>query len=86
MTAILTVTSKNQVTFPVELLAHLKVNKGDKLLFKVKGKSLEIEKIETGLRNLQGSLALTRVGRKLSLEEVIKKAEKKEALRLMNEI
>lgn len=85
MTAILTVTSKNQVTFPSELLAHLKVNKGDKLLLRAKGKSLEIEKIETGLKSLQGSLASTRIGKKMSLEEVIKKAEKEEAQRLMNE-
>jgi len=85
MTAILTVTSKNQVTFPTELLVHLKVSKGDRLLFRVKGKSLEIEKMETGLRNLQGVLTLSAVGKKKSLEEVIRRAEEKEARRIMNE-
>ena len=86
MTAILTVTSKNQVTFPAEMLTQLNINKGDKLFFRVKGKSLEIEKMEGGLRSLQGSLSLTPVGKKLSLEEVIKKAEKVEAKRLANEV
>lgn len=85
MTAILTVTSKNQVTFPADLMTRFRVAKGDKLLLKVKGKTLEIEKIETSLRSLQGSLASTRIGKKSSLEEVIKMAEKSEAKRLMDE-
>lgn len=85
MTAILTVTSKNQVTFPTEMLAELKVNKGDKLFFRVRGKILQIEKMGGNLRDLQGSLSLTRIGRKLDLEEVINKAKKVEAKRMANE-
>lgn len=85
MTAILTVTSKNQVTFPAELMNRLKVAKGDKLLLRVRGKSLKIEKIEVGLRGLQGTLASTRIGKRSSLEDVIKKAERTEAKRLIDE-
>lgn len=85
MTAILTVTAKNQVTFPAELLKRLRITKGDKLFIKEKGKIIEIEKVETGLRSLQGVLATTTVGKKKTMEEVISKAEKKEAKRLMNE-
>lgn len=85
MTAILTVTAKNQVTFPAELLKHLRINKGDKLFIKEKGKAIEIEKVETGLKSLQGSLSSTRIGKRMSLEEVIKKAGQKEAERLKNE-
>lgn len=85
MTAILTVTTKNQVTFPIEMLAQLNINKGDRLFFRVRGKALEIEKLGEGLRDLQGILSLTPVGRKLDLEGVIKKAEKKEARRLVDE-
>ena len=85
MTAILTVTAKNQVTFPTEMLARLNINKGDKLFFRAEGKSLRIEKVGGGLRDLQGSLSLTSVGKKLDLEEVIKKAEKIEAKRLADE-
>lgn len=84
MTAILTVTSKNQVTFPVELMSRLKVAKGDRLLLRVKGKAVQIEKVE-GLRSLQGLLASTKVGKKLTLEEVIEKAKKREVKRLVNE-
>ncbi len=87
MTAILTVTGKNQITLPVEMLRQLDINKGDKLLLRVgMGKTLEIDKIRTGLRDVQGSLALTPIGKKFDLDEVIKRAEKKEAKRLINEV
>lgn len=85
MTAILTVTTKNQVTFPTEMLAQLNINRGDKLFFRVKGKALEIEKLGGGLKDLQGSLSLTPIGRRLDLEEIIEKAEKKEVRRLIDE-
>ncbi len=81
----LTVTAKNQVTLPVEMLVRLGAVKGDKLLFRLNGKILEVERVEVGFRDLQGSLSATPVGKKLSLEEAIRSAEEKEAGRLKNE-
>ena len=85
MTAMLTVTAKNQVTLPVEMLVSLGAVRGDKLFFRLSGKILEVEKVEVGFRDLQGSLSATPVGKKLSLEKTIRSAGKKEADRLKNE-
>ncbi|MBI2325879.1 hypothetical protein HYU91_00665 [Candidatus Collierbacteria bacterium] len=41
--------------------------------------------MERGLRDFQGSLSLTPIGRKLDLDEIIERAEKKEAKRLVDE-
>lgn len=38
-----------------------------------------------GLKDLQGSLSLTPIGRKLDLDEILERAERKEAKRLIDE-
>ena len=81
----LTVTAKNQVTLPVGMLSQLGAGRGDKLLFRMKGRVLEVEKMRVRLEDVQGVLSLTPAGKKLSLEEAIKRAEKKEAGRIINE-
>lgn len=41
--------------------------------------------IGRGLKDLQGSLSLTPIGRKLDLDEILERAERKEAKRLIDE-
>lgn len=57
----------------------------DNLKIVVVKEFLEIGKMNNGLRDLQGSLSTTSIGKRFSLEEVIGKAEKKEAKRLVDE-
>jgi len=86
MNQVVTLTSKRQVTFPKKLLEFLAIDKGDRLLLKIEDDRVMLEPVKSSISDLQGELAQTAIGKKYSLEEVVKKAEKQEVQRLMSQL
>jgi len=81
MNAILTLTSKNQVTLPVELVRLWGLTKGSKFWTKLKDNTLVIEKVDTW-DDLQGILADTPMAKRHTVEEAIEIGRKREGFRL----
>lgn len=82
MQAILTLTSKNQLTLPVSIVSLLGLTKGSKLWTSVKDNTVILEKAEDGWDNLQGILVNHPLSKKYSTLQVIEMAKKKEIKRL----
>lgn len=82
MQAILTLTSKNQLTLPVSIVSLLGLTKGSKLWTSVKDNTVILEKAEDGWDSLQGILVNHPLSKKYSTLQVIEMAKKKEVKRL----
>lgn len=82
MTTVLTLTAKNQLTLPVEMLQYLGIDRGNKLWTRIEAKKIVIEKVEDSWDDLQGSLQDTKLTKGKSVLEIIKLAKKLEAKRL----
>ena len=81
MDAVLTLSSKNQLTLPVSMVSYLGLQKGTKMWTKVQGNSVVIEKLPTW-DELQGSVKDTYLTKGKSTLEIIELAKKLEAKRL----
>lgn len=78
----MTITSKNQVTFPKSLLDYMGVDKGDKIFVKVEKERVVLEPLKGSFVDLQGILLNTPAAKKHNLGEIIKIAGKREAKRI----
>jgi len=88
MVGIVTVTTKNQITLPVELMECLNLNKGSKLWVDFDGeKTLMLEKVEEwkDLREEMLKNPLVEKYAGYSWEKIMKIAGKREARRIANE-
>lgn len=81
MDAVLTLSSKNQLTLPVSIANFLGLIKGSKLWSRVVGNTIVLEKASTW-DDLQGILADHPMSKKYTTLEIIELAKKKEAKRL----
>lgn len=81
MTAIVTLTSKNQMTLPVTFVKELGLKKGQKLWTRIENNKIVIDKVDSW-DDLQGIAADSPVAKKYTVKQAIKIAEKKEAMRL----
>jgi AbrB family looped-hinge helix DNA binding protein len=68
-----TVTKKGQTTIPIEVRTALKIQPGDRLVFKLEGSRATIQ-VHPGARSLAGALASTK-GSNLSFTEIRKAAQ-----------
>lgn len=82
MVAILTLTSKNQLTLPVEMVRLLSLTKGSKLIAELRDNTVALEKVENSWDDLQGSLKETNLTKGKSVLEIIEMAKEVEAKRL----
>lgn len=82
MNAVLTLSSKNQLTLPVSIVSFLGLDKGTKLWTKIIGKTVVIEKINDTWDDLHGFLADNPIAKKYTSDQVYKMAQKSEAKRL----
>ena len=82
MNKVLTLSSKNQLTLPVSLMALLGLSKGSKLWPRVENKAIILEKIEDSWDDLQGSLKDTPLTKNKTVLEIIEIARKREGRRL----
>lgn len=82
MDAVLTLSSKNQLTLPVSLVSFLGLEKGAKLWTRLVNKSIVIEKVEDSWDQFQGLLANHPLSKKYTTLEIIEIAKKREAKRL----
>lgn len=83
MTDLVTLSSKNQFTLPVNFVRHLGLKKGSKLWTRLENKSIVIEPVEDTWDDLKGFLADNPIAKKYTYDQVYKMAQKKEAKRLM---
>ncbi|MEK7550286.1 MAG: hypothetical protein AAB535_00670 [Patescibacteria group bacterium] len=81
MNAVVTVSSKNQITLPSSMVLLLSLSKGSKLWAKVKDNSVILEK-ESTWDDLQGVLADHPMSKKYTTLQIIELAKKLEANRL----
>lgn len=84
MNGLATITSKNQLTIPTELIHYFGLKRGSRVYIRTKNQKMEIEPIKPGFKDLQGALADTSTAKKYTTEQIIKIAGKKEALRIAN--
>ena len=82
MDAVLTLSSKNQLTLPVSLVSFLGLDKGAKLWTKLVNRSIVMEKVEDSWDDFQGLLANHPLSKKYTTLEIIEIAKKREAKRL----
>lgn len=81
MTGFATLTTKNQLTLPINIVDYMAWVPGVRLwVERVDGK-IVLEKV-SGLRSVQGILASHPLARKYSADEIIKLARKKKITRL----
>lgn len=85
MTALVTITSKNQLTLPVSMVALLGLNSSRKLVAKVEGDRLVLKKPGPIFGQLQGLLANHPISKKYSVLKIIEIARRREAQRLGRE-
>lgn len=81
MDAVLTLSSKNQLTLPVSFTSFLGLQKGAKIWSKIVGNSVVLEKTDSW-DDLQGLLADHPMNKKYSTLQIIEIAKKREAARL----
>jgi len=81
MNALLTISSKNQITLPVQMVRKLDLKKGSKLWTKIENNSIILEK-EDSWDDLQGILANHPMSKKYTTLQIIELAKKREAKRL----
>jgi len=82
MTTVLTLTAKNQLTLPEEMLNFLGIDRGNKLWTRIEKQAIVIEKVGDSWNDLQGTLKDTVLTKGKSVLEIIELAKKKEAKRL----
>lgn len=82
MTTVLTLTAKNQLTLPEEMLNFLGIDRGNKLWTRIEEQAIVIEKVGDSWNDLQGTLKDTVLTKGKSVLEIIELAKKKEAKRL----
>lgn len=70
-----TITSKRQLTIPVQLFKHLNLKTGQKVAISEEAGALKIEPMEILLDRLSGSVKVPKRFEGLGLEEMIEKAK-----------
>ena len=71
MTNLVRVTSKNQITLPVNIVNSIKLKKGDTLSVKIEGDKLIMEKPQDILNSLSGSLPMPERFKGKGIDEII---------------
>lgn len=77
MPSIATITSKRQLTIPVELFKKLNFSKGDKVIVKEKQGSLTITKAQKAVDELYGSISIPEEKRGADVDQAIAQAKLK---------
>lgn len=70
------ITSKRQITIPIKAYKQLHLDKDDQLTIRVVANSLVLQKAQSLLDSLAGSLKLPKKYRNKPLEEIIRQAKK----------
>lgn len=70
----MTVTSKRQVTFPKDLLEHLGVKKGDRIIAKVKNKKVTLEPAGEGILKFAGKFGSFKIPKGKTIDDLINEA------------
>jgi bifunctional DNA-binding transcriptional regulator/antitoxin component of YhaV-PrlF toxin-antitoxin module len=83
MLNIISVSSKNQVTIPSDIVKYLGIEKGAKLLTKIKNNTIVMEKVGDTWDDLQGIFMNNPKARRFNTEKLLKIARKKVSARLM---
>lgn len=76
MTYIATITSKRQLTIPVDLFKKIGFSKGDKVIIEEKAGNLYIKSATDLVNKLAGSVSITKSQRKIDVDQAIKIAKK----------
>lgn len=84
MTGLVTLTSKNQLTLPVDVVRYFGWKPGVRLWSEIKEDSLVMKKAG-GLRDVQGILANHPLSKKYSSVQIVHLARKKAAAQIANE-
>lgn len=77
LTSTITVTSKNQITIPVDFIRKLDIKKGSKLIISEDNGVISMQKYSEVLDKYQGFLKVPKHLRGRDLDEVIHEAKKK---------
>lgn len=84
MTALITITSKNQVTLPIKFTRQLGLKPGMRLMVHLSDSRLLMEKSPTSLRDVQGIVQSQAKYPQLTVAQAIKRANLIGAKRLLN--
>lgn len=77
MTYTATITSKRQLTIPIALFEAAKLKEGEKVLIKLDGEKIEIEKMETLVKRTAGLIRVPKRLLSINIDEAIEIAKKK---------
>jgi AbrB family looped-hinge helix DNA binding protein len=69
------ITSKRQITIPAKIFNELGLEQGDQLVFEIKEEKIVLQKSQDILNELAGSVKVPSSYKKLSPEEIVKKAK-----------
>jgi len=72
-----TITSKRQLTIPIALFEAAKLKEGEKVLIKLDGEKIEIEKMETLVKRTAGLIRVPKRLLSINIDEAIEIAKKK---------
>lgn len=75
MTYSATITSKRQLTIPIEAYKKLNLNKGEKVIVSVESNAIKIESEMSLIDRLAGSVVIPKNLRKTPIEEAIKQGK-----------
>ncbi len=76
-TSIATITSKRQLTIPVEMYRKLNLSRGDKVIVESTNDGLMIKKAKGLVKELSGSIVIPEKTRGVSLDKAISEAKKR---------